>query len=45
MVSDLYWNYPSAGTSLGTRAWKFGMDAIYGPFYKAFMIHDRGRQL
>lgn len=27
----------------GTRLWKFGMDEIYLPFYKRFMINDKQR--
>ena len=40
MVTDFWWNYPS-GLPLGSRAWKFGMDVVYGPFYDAFMVKDR----
>ena len=42
-VTDLWWNYPTTTISTGdavptsTRLWKFGMDAIYRPFYNAFM--------
>lgn len=31
--TDLYWNWPRNGIPSGTRAWKFGMDVVYRPFY------------
>lgn len=38
-VTDLYWNYPSGSdVPFGTRAWKWALDAIYAPFYNAFMM-------
>ena len=42
IVSDFFWNYPDRGTQLGTQAWKFGMDRVYGPFYRSFMIREKG---
>lgn len=42
-VADLFWNYPSDNTPLPTRAWKFGMDVVYKPFYKSVMISERRR--
>ena len=43
IVTDLYWRYPKSGTPFGTQLWKFGMDQIYAPFYKSFMIGDKGK--
>ncbi len=43
ITSDLFWNYPRQGTSTGTKLWKFGMDRVYAPFYRNFMIKDKGR--
>lgn len=45
IVSDLFWNYPGQGTQLGTQAWKFGMDRVYAPFYRSFMIREKGAAL
>ena len=42
IATDLVWNYPGSGTPRGTQAWKFGMDRVYLPFYKSFMIKDKG---
>ena len=42
IATDLIWNYPKTGTNKGTQAWKFGMDRVYLPFYKRFMIKDKG---
>jgi glutaredoxin len=42
IVTDLFWNYPIDAPA-GTRAWKWGMDEVYLPFYKQFMICDRSR--
>ena len=42
IATDLVWNYPGSGTPRGTKAWKFGMDRVYLPFYKKFMIKDKG---
>ena len=42
IATDLIWNYPGSGTPKGTQAWKFGMDKVYLPFYKKFMIKDKG---
>lgn len=42
MTADFFWNYPSTGVSGRTRAWKFGMDAIFAPFYFNLMIKDTG---
>lgn len=42
IATDLIWNYPGSGTPKGTQAWKFGMDRVYLPFYKRFMIKDKG---
>lgn len=41
-ATDFYWAYPSSGTQAATQAFKFGMDRIYGPFYRSLMIKDRG---
>lgn len=43
VVTDVFWSYPEEGLPLGSRAWKFGMDDIYLPFYKRFMIRDAAR--
>ncbi len=43
IATDLIWNYPGSGTPKGTQAWKFGMDRVYLPFYKKFMIKDKGK--
>ncbi|KAK9807495.1 hypothetical protein WJX72_000868 [[Myrmecia] bisecta] len=40
ITSDLFWNYP-ANAPFGTKLWKFGMDRIYLPFYRTFMIKDK----
>ena len=32
---------PVDSIPIGSRLWKFGMDRIYKPFYKNFMIQDR----
>ena len=42
-ATDFFWAYPSSGTQTATQFWKFGMDRIYGPFYRSFMIKDRGQ--
>ena len=42
IAADLIWDYPGSGTPKGTQAWKFGMDRVYLPFYKRFMIKDKG---
>ncbi|CAM9770573.1 unnamed protein product, partial [Heterosigma akashiwo] len=43
LTTDLYWNYPSGpDVPFGTKAWKFGMDEVYLPFYKNLMITDKG---
>jgi len=43
-VTDLFWNYPGGGdVPLGTRAWKFGMDVVYLPFYKRAMVDDANK--
>lgn len=33
ITTDLFWDYPSKNVPFGTKAWKFGMDQIYLPFY------------
>lgn len=38
IVTDLYWNYPGEDVPQGTWLWKQGMDRVYLPFYKSFMI-------
>lgn len=38
IVTDLYWNYPANDVPAGTWLWKQGMDKVYLPFYKTFMI-------
>ncbi|CAM9785945.1 unnamed protein product [Laminaria digitata] len=40
ITSDLFWNYPR-NVPRGTRAWKWGMDKVYLPFYKRFMVTDK----
>lgn len=42
MTTDLWWNYPE-DVKAGTRAFKFGMDRIYRPFYNNLMIGDKGQ--
>jgi hypothetical protein len=42
VATDLLWNYPSTGTPRNVQLWKFGMDRVYLPFYKRFMIADKG---
>lgn len=48
-VTDLFWNYPETDVGevdarvqipLGTKAWKFGMDRVYLPFYRKAMVRD-----
>ena len=49
-VTDLFWNYPETDVGgkgearvqipLGTKAWKFGMDRVYLPFYRRAMVRD-----
>ncbi|KAK9789919.1 hypothetical protein WJX73_002824 [Symbiochloris irregularis] len=41
MTTDLWWNFPSQGIKFGTRAFKFGMDQIYRPFYTKLMVGDK----
>ena len=49
MVTDVFWNYPGGATidgidvPLGTKAWKFGMDKVYAPFYRKIMIVDEAK--
>mmetsp|Transcript_38477 Transcript_38477/g.77587 ORF Transcript_38477/g.77587 Transcript_38477/m.77587 type:complete len:210 (-) Transcript_38477:24-653(-) len=33
--------FPAVSVPLGTRLWKFGMDRVYLPFYKRFMVGGR----
>eukprot|EP00752_Nemacystus_decipiens_P003871 g3561.t1 len=40
ITADLYWNYPREGVPFGTKVWKFGMDKVYLPFFKRFMVTD-----
>ena len=41
-VTDVFWNYPGGDdVPPGTRLWKFGMDRVYLPFYRAAMVRDR----
>lgn len=35
---------PSVEVPFGTSLWKFGMDKIYLPFYKNFMVGSRGQR-
>ena len=42
IATDLVWNYPSTGVGNRVKLWKFGMDRVYLPFYKRFMIADKG---
>ena len=41
-VTDVFWNYPDGKEALplGTKAWKFGMDRVYLPFYRKAMVTD-----
>ena len=41
-VTDVFWNYPDGEEALpfGTKAWKFGMDRVYLPFYRKAMVTD-----
>ena len=36
ITTDLFWDYPGHGVPWGTKAWKFGMDRIYAPFYNRY---------
>mmetsp|Transcript_36312 Transcript_36312/g.85181 ORF Transcript_36312/g.85181 Transcript_36312/m.85181 type:complete len:337 (-) Transcript_36312:1251-2261(-) len=40
ITTDTFWNYPKREVPFGTRAWKFGMDQVYGPFYRSFMANS-----
>ena len=50
-VTDVFWNYPDGKDGkngketlpLGTKAWKFGMDRVYLPFYRKAMVTDATR--
>lgn len=35
---------PAVPVPFGSRAWKFGMDVIYAPFYRNFMVGDGERR-
>ena len=36
-------NYPGdRNVGFGTKLWKTGMDKVYLPFYRLFMIKDQG---
>ena len=36
-------NYPrDRDVGIGTKLWKAGMDRVYLPFYRSFMIKDQG---
>jgi hypothetical protein len=36
-------NYPGdRDVGIGTKLWKTGMDRVYLPFYRSFMIKDQG---
>ena len=38
-------NYPKdRDVGLGTKLWKTGMDRVYLPFYRSFMVKDQGTQ-
>jgi hypothetical protein len=43
LVTDFAWNYPEEKGRLpaGSKLWKFGMDVVYGPFYRRWMVADR----
>mmetsp|Transcript_20638 Transcript_20638/g.29858 ORF Transcript_20638/g.29858 Transcript_20638/m.29858 type:complete len:215 (-) Transcript_20638:144-788(-) len=44
LVTDAFWNYPSNDNVPAlTKLWKFGMDQVYLPFYRNFMIKDSKR--
>ncbi|CAL5220530.1 g2563 [Coccomyxa viridis] len=43
VTSDLFWNYPKdRDVGIGTKLWKTGMDRVYLPFYRSFMVKDQG---
>lgn len=43
IVTDIYWNYPADNVPSGTWLWKQGMDKVYLPFYRNFMIDSRSK--
>ena len=44
-IDDPAWELapPVDGIPIGSKLWKLGMDKIYGPFYKKFMVKDRSK--
>ena len=42
-VGDVITAIDGEALPAATRAWKFGMDKVYLPFYRAFMVRDRAR--
>jgi glyoxylase-like metal-dependent hydrolase (beta-lactamase superfamily II) len=42
-VTDLFWNYPGREVPPSTFLWKQGMDKVYLPFYKAFMLKRKDK--
>lgn len=42
-VTDLFWNYPGKAVPPGTFVWKQGMDKVYLPFYKSFMLKRKDK--
>jgi len=42
ITADLFWNYPDS-VPWKTRAWKFGMDQVYLPFYRELMVGSARR--
>mmetsp|Transcript_2104 Transcript_2104/g.9221 ORF Transcript_2104/g.9221 Transcript_2104/m.9221 type:complete len:307 (-) Transcript_2104:92-1012(-) len=47
IVTDFWWNWPGVddypGLATTVRLWRFGMDQVFLPFYKAFMVKDAPR--
>lgn len=43
LVTDLYWNWPSAGVPARTRLFAAGMDWVYKPVYQALLVRDKDR--
>lgn len=43
LATDFAWTYPSQGLPAPTVAWKFAMDVIYPPVFRALLLRDRDR--
>lgn len=41
--TDSFWSYPSEGLPFGSRAWKWGMDELFKPFYTGPMVRDEAK--